>query len=412
MGAISSQRNIVVRIDDLLIVVFALAWIARTALTKNLRFIKWTPINRVMLFYMISFSFPTLGAMITGHVQPLKGAFYIFKYTEYFLIFVLVTGVIKAKQQIVNYLKIFFIVFVIVNIYACTQIGQDRVSAPFEGKPGEPNTLGGYQVLMLAIILGLLTHIKSFKWKWPLIGISLFTLIPFTFTLSRASYAAIIPMYLTLIFFNRGRSRNSLIGFLIIIIISGTFFLPSVIKERIMYTFTPEIDESIAPVKIGDVTLDPSASARINDWIRLFDEWKQKPFMGYGVTGAGFVDSQYIQVLVETGLLGLAAFLTLLIGIFRKTLRIYRTTRDEFLKGLALGFLAGHVGMMIHALTANTFIVIRIMEPYWFLAAMVMMIPKIEKKTEPQPPTIVTGIKKGYLTNTLFFLKNGKHKIS
>ena len=47
-----------------------------------------------------------------------------------------------------------------------------------------------------------------------------------------------------------------------------------------------------------------------------------------------------------------------------------------------IGFLAGHVGLMAHALTANTFIIIRIMEPYWFLAAMVMMIPKLEQKQE------------------------------
>ncbi len=407
MGAVSKQRNIVIRIDDLLIVVFIMAWLARTAVTKNIRFIKWTPINRYILIYSLALFIPTLKAMITGHVQPIKGIFYVFKYVEYFMVFQLATGVINDKKLIVHYLKIFLIVFVIVNIFACTQIGQDRVSAPFEGKEGEPNTLGGYQVLILAIVIGLISHLRSFKWKWPLVGLVFFTLVPFAFTLSRASYAAMIPMYLTLIFFNRGRARNFLIGILMISIVLGMFFLPSVVKERILYTFQPEIDESVAPVKIGDVTLDPSASARINDWMRLFDQWKRNPFIGVGVTGAGFVDSQYIQVLVETGLVGFTAFTILLIGIFRNTLRIYRTTKDDFFKGLALGFLAGHIGMIVHALTANTFTIIRIMEPYWFLAAMVMLIPQIEQKDKP--PAVDLKIKKDYVTNTTLLLKNRKY---
>ena len=48
---------------------------------------------------------------------------------------------------------------------------------------------------------------------------------------------------------------------------------------------------------------------------------------------------------------------------------------DEFYKGLILGFIAGFIGLTIHALTANTFIVIRIMEPFWFIAGIVMVLP-------------------------------------
>jgi hypothetical protein len=34
---------------------------------------------------------------------------------------------------------------------------------------------------------------------------------------------------------------------------------------------------------------------------------------------------------------------------------------------------------LFHAIGANTFIIVRIMEPFWFVAAMVMMIPSLQK---------------------------------
>ncbi len=34
--------------------------------------------------------------------------------------------------------------------------------------------------------------------------------------------------------------------------------------------------------------------------------------------------------------------------------------------------------MLVHAIGANTFIIVRIMEPFWFLTAIIIMIPTIE----------------------------------
>ncbi|VAW48336.1 hypothetical protein MNBD_GAMMA03-2083 [hydrothermal vent metagenome] len=379
LGAISKQRAVVIRVEDLLIVVFSLAWLAKTTTHGKIGFITKTPINRWIGFYISIFVLSTIMGMTSERLKAMTGIFYILKYLEYFFIYYLVCGLLKNKMQVKFYLKAFIITFAIVNIYAFLQIGSaDRVSAPFEGEIGEPNTLGGYQILLLGIIIGILTHVKSLKWRLPLVGLTFFSLVPFAFTLSRASYMSILPMYFTLIFFNKFKTRNILIGFFIIFVILSFFFFPKNIKERIAYTFVAQEQETIKPVEIGGVTLGSSASARIQDWVRLFHKWKKRPFFGYGITGAGFVDSQFIRTLVELGLVGFSAFIGLLIVIFRRVLWIYRNTQDDWYKGIALGFLAGHVGMIFHATTANTFILIRIMEPYWFLAAIVMMIPKLE----------------------------------
>jgi len=43
-----------------------------------------------------------------------------------------------------------------------------------------------------------------------------------------------------------------------------------------------------------------------------------------------------------------------------------------------MGFLAGFIGLLFHAIGANTFIIVRIMEPFWFTLALVIMLPQLK----------------------------------
>ncbi len=385
LGAVSRYRHLVIRFDDIIVVTFTLAWLTQAAIHRKALIVK-TPLNRYIGFYCFAFFVATAKGVITSDVRLVSGFFNVLKYLEYFFVYYLVAGATRDKKTLRSCLIAFIVTYAIVMVYAGSQIGSTiRVTAPFErqgGYEGEPNTLGGYQVLILGVILGLLSHFHFRRWRWPLVGLIVLSLIPFAFTLSRSSYIAIIPMYLTVVIFHRFRGRNILLGTLIILTILAIYFFPENVRQRLEYTFIPEYQETIKPAKLFGVTLDPSSSARLNDYNRLMGIWKKKPLFGYGLTGMGFVDGQYILVLIESGALGFIAFILLLGAIFRNTLRIYRNSRDELYKGLALGFLGGHVGMIVHAITANTFVLIRVMEPYWFLAALVMIIPRLEKEQE------------------------------
>ena len=41
--------------------------------------------------------------------------------------------------------------------------------------------------------------------------------------------------------------------------------------------------------------------------------------------------------------------------------------------------------MLTHGIGANTFIIVRIMEPFWFLTAIVIMIPQVASRLPADP---------------------------
>lgn len=94
------------------------------------------------------------------------------------------------------------------------------------------------------------------------------------------------------------------------------------------------------------------------------------------------MDGQYFLILGELGLIGIGVFLWLVFTIFINALKALQSSRDEFTQGLSLGFLAGLIGLLTHALTANTFIIVRIMEPFWFLTAIVMALPELPEQEQ------------------------------
>lgn len=156
-----------------------------------------------------------------------------------------------------------------------------------------------------------------------------------------------------------------IIGALLLVIILP-YVAPESTKERFTGTFRPEPFFARTERFMG-IELDPSASERVTSYKKGFELWKKHPILGYGVTGAGFIDGQFLRVLVEAGFVGLAFFLFLL---WRMTLFLwdtYRSVDEPFFKALSLGMLGALCGLIGHGISASSFFVVRIMEPFWFL---------------------------------------------
>ncbi len=376
-------RAVVIRIEDFLLIGVIFTWLAKTAINKELGLLVRTPLNLPIIAYISVCLLFTLKGVIIGDVgYPRKSLFYLLKYSEYFLLYFLVANNIRSKREVKNFLFVFLIVCFIICFYGYFQMAQGitRITAPFEGPKGEPNTLGGYLLFMFPIASGLALYNPSRMGRLWSGALACFMIPPFLFTLSRGSFLAFPFMFLTLILLTREK-RLILTIILVSFLILSPIILPHSVKGRITGTFKGR-EYEIGPIH---TPLATSAGARVESWKYVFRAWKERPLLGYGITGFAFIDSQFVRTIAELGLIGLLVFIWLLVAIFRSGLRVYRKIEDRFSQGLTLGFLAGFIGLVILAMTANAFIIVRIMEPFWFIAAIVIMLPKIMAEEEHLP---------------------------
>jgi O-antigen ligase len=391
---LAEGRAVILRLEDLLLVAIALSWLARTAVNKELGLVAKTPLNRWILLYSLATFTATLVGYLLGTVKTAAGFFYVVKYLEYFVVYYLTVNNLRDRSQAWRLVVTALLTAAVVSLTGAAQIPSgERVSAPFEGEVGEPNTLGGYLLFMAAVVTGLGLETDRLRLRVLALGLLGVIAVPFVFTLSRASYLGVIPVVLTLAALSRRRllAGSVLLALLVVSPLLLPSLLPAPVKHRIVGTFQPERGQP--SVRLGRVGLDPSTSERLQAMEAAFTGWLRRPVLGYGVTGFRFMDAQYARTLVETGIVGFAAFLALLGAVFRSGLRSYRQLADPDSRGLALGFVAGLVGLAFHAVGANTFIIVRIMEPFWFFAGVVIALPALREArvavtTAPPAPAL------------------------
>jgi hypothetical protein len=387
-GTIAESRRILVRSEDVLLLVVALSWLAKTAVNKELGLAVKTPLNRPILAYVAATVIATLIGYLTGTVAGVGGFFYVLKYVEYFVVYYMVVNNLVDRRQAWRFVTAAFLTAVIVSLIGMTQIpsGQ-RVSAPFEGRDGEPNTFGGYLLLLMAVAGGIALETLRLRTRAIYLGLLGLMSIPFMFTLSRTSYVGLLPAAAVMAVLSS--RRRVMIGTLLALLVASPLVLalfPETVSKRVRYTFEPERGQPT--VRVGAVGLDPSTSARLISITQALEGWTHRPVFGYGVTGFAFMDQQFARTLVETGLVGFATFLVLIWAVLKAGVGSFRALEVPEDRGLALGFVAGTVGLLGHAIGANTFIIVRIMEPFWFFAAVVVALPGLaQEETAPLPTT-------------------------
>ena len=73
------------------------------------------------------------------------------------------------------------------------------------------------------------------------------------------------------------------------------------------------------------------------------------------------------------------AFIYLLYSIFKISISNLKVLTHTYFRWLSIGFIAGYTGLLFHAIGANTFIIVRIMEPFWFFAGIITVLPMLER---------------------------------
>src|SRR5213596_2707891 len=203
---LAEGRRLVIRSEDLILLVVAFSWLAKTSVNKELGLTLKTPLNRPIMWYVVVTAIATLLGYATGTVKGLGGMLYVLKYTEYFVVYYMVANNVSDRAQAWRLVGAAFLTAAIVSIIGAVQIPSGgRVSAPFEGAEGEPNTLGGYLILMTALASGVALETQRLRIRAVCLALVGLMALPFIYTLSRTSFLAIPFAFIALGVFSSRR---------------------------------------------------------------------------------------------------------------------------------------------------------------------------------------------------------------
>ena len=374
-GAVGVKgRELNVRYEDMLIVTIFLGVALRITWEGRGELFRANPINSGILAYYLVACFSTGLAIKLDlpHFDKKTAFFVLLKMAEFYMIFFLVGNAISTLRQVRKQLVLFFCVALIISAYGIYQVGTvDRISAPFETGGTEPNTLGGYLMIVMCLAAGLYVQAPTRGKRMLFFFLITANFLPFLYTLSRASYLALLVALFTLGI--RGRSLVLVCSILLILVLSP-FLMPTEVKDRVNYTFQRGSGKevTIAGRKTG-LQVDKSTHERIYVWEKVRYGLKTWPWFGGGVSWDTVMDSQYARVIIETGLFGLAAFVFLQARILKAVNQAYRWSNDWVGKGLSLGTYCATVGLIVHSLGTISFLIVRIMEPFWLIVALAVV---------------------------------------
>ncbi|HOJ86889.1 MAG TPA: hypothetical protein PLN68_08195 [Elusimicrobiales bacterium] len=383
VGAVSGKA-VVVRYDDVLLILIFLVWLIRTALIKREPFLIKTPIQLPLLLYTSVYVISTLLGIIGGRLNWEKAFFYVLKYIEYYMMYFMIVNMLKEEKDYYRYIKYMFYVLLIVIAYSYYYYANAtgdlvRTTAPFEAplgnpKESEPASLGGYYLLAMGVMLALLSEIKGGKFLIVLLSF-IFLYPSFLLTFSRASYMGFITLFLVFVIFVKKRKFFFLMGAFFVFLI--TFFLPGLgekVRARIEYTYKGLEAKNIVVTPFGKITLEDSAYQRYQSIERVvLNVLPNHPFLGAGVTGVGLGDNQYSLILGETGIIGFVLFVWLIYSVLNMSFKVYNKSDNLYEKSLAFGVFCSIFAFLVQGLGVNTFIIVRIMEPFWFCVALVSL---------------------------------------
>ena len=378
-------------LPTMLVLAFVLAGFASLFLAflyEKKRKMNYFQINRFIYYYAFIYLFATLTSM-TRQASFLGGIL-----TVCFILFsIVLSNAIETKKQF-NVLLFFFIcVGVLVAFYGFYQFMfphkfsgvwhdvnmfddiQFRVYSTLEN----PNVLGEYFLLVLPFTAAFCINSKSWFNRIFFAGCAGIMLLCLVLTYSRGCYIGIMAaIAVFLVLWDR---RFIFLG------IIGLLMLPFVLPETIINRF----------LSIGNMA-DSSTSYRVYIWLGTIAMLKDYWFCGIGPGAAAFNQvyplyaynsisaphshNLFLQIMCDTGIVGLVVFLILMIQYYRMTCgALSRETKKEN-KLLLIASISAVTGFMVQSMSDYTFYNYRVMLLFWVCIGFGMILTKMSRLKE------------------------------
>jgi len=240
--------------------------------------------------------------------------------------------------------------------------GFTRISGTFN----QSNDFGRFLLLMIIMGAAVYPHLER-KWRRAL-GVMLVASTIFLFlTYTRA---ALIAAAVGLLIVGLIQSKRLLIGLLIAGSV-GLLIVPSLSSR---FSDLTKYEQKQALTDSGGANSGNTLAWRFNYWTDVLPLANKNPVTGIGLNQTKYYTEQakkphndFIRAYVETGLVGLAAYLFLLYSLVALGARAVRRTRPgTFERGVAAGFLGCAVAFIAVSMVSN--VISNVVNLWYFIA--------------------------------------------
>jgi len=369
-----------------LAVLYAL-WLAELLAKKSTPRRPLVRLSLPLIAYLGAVMVSAIGARDTN-----LAGFQIFLLLQAFLLYLYVVHSVRSRQDILFVVTMLIIGLILQSLmmigvrFVGHDISVGNISARIDsfsrvsGTFGSPNAAGSYLTLLLAPAMSvLLTRVRpGYKWLAALgFGLGSLALI---FTLSRGSWIGFVVSISILCLLAWRRGWLSPTVPVIVVILALILFLPlqEVISVRLFGDDAGAAQSRIPLMRLAFRMIhdNPVLGVGANNFSIMIQRYATAEF---GSEWLYTVHNQYLLLWAETGIVGLVAFIWLLLAILHRGWQSWKSA-DRFLSPIALGFTAAILGHMAH-MFVDFFIQRPQVQLLWLIAALITAIHLESGKT-------------------------------
>ncbi|MFH1202721.1 MAG: O-antigen ligase family protein [Candidatus Omnitrophota bacterium] len=313
---------------------------------------------------------------------------FILKLAEYVLIFFVIIESMNSRKKIRNILTILFISSALICVDGlfqfCTHKDfiRNRVwyydARPFTFRIMGPfisaNDFAAYISPLLIINLSLIFYkFKNFilRIAFRILSLGLLTCLFLSF--SRGAWLGFILGAIFIILFKEKRTAFILL-FVILFFASIWFLYPQDMKAGFgaLFNFSDNgVKDRVVLNRIGISMFleNPLTGVGLGTFMFNFERLNNIIEYSWGPT---YAHNCFLQMLAETGVLGLTSFMFVIFTLFIKSVELIKKHEDSVYKNLSVGLLGGLLAYLVHSAFDTHFYSLQIVMIFWLLLGLLM----------------------------------------
>lgn len=395
--------GITIRISQILIIVLLGLYLLVGMYNKKI----FIPTNPSFYFYFL-FLVACLVSLFGAH-EKVRGIMILFFLAFMFVVPFTTIAIVNSKEKLKKVIEVLVFTAIVFAVLGLLQFSGDMIGLPrsvtmlspryikevmgvtrIQSTFIEPLYFANY--LLVPTMISLFYVLKRIDKKGLKKNLSflLVFIITIILTFSKGAIASLgFLLVCTLIFQIRQVFNKKNLPYLLVIVL---FFISLFYSIFMALSSKPDIEKTYT--NAVNVMMGGSITERQEAYGMAMDAFEQNKIVGIGVGNFGpyfsgyptsapdfgwpIANNQYLEILSETGILGLISFLLFLLSVFYFSIKAYLKTNDLFIKTVLIASSFALLGILVQYLTFSTLYIMHI----WVLFGIIFAAQTIALKKE------------------------------